>query len=239
MVSKRSRRYRNVIQDVELDTPLPATRAISLVKQMATAKFPESVELHVRTGADPRHANQQFRDVVSLPHGTGKAVTVFVFVAPANAKFAEDGGADYVMSDELIDRIEKGWAEFDVSIATPDVMPKIARLGRLLGRKGLMPSPRSGGVVPPQDLPTAIAAAKKGRVELRMDKTAVIHVRIGSVAFEEEQLLENLVSVSSAIFKGRPEAVKGDFVKTVSMCSTMGPGVPLDIADLNALTTKN
>ena len=216
-------------------TPQQPREAVAFAKKAAYAKFDEAVELHLATAADPRHADQQIREVATLPHGTGKPVRVFVFAEGEAARAAQEAGADYVANDELIKKIEEGWSDFDISIATPDQMGKLGRLGRFLGRKGLMPNPRTGTVVPPQDIRKAIDTMKKGRAEIRMDKTANVHVRIGTVKFTEDQLVDNLASVYATIARARPAGVKGQFVKTATLATTMGPGIKLDVAGLEEL----
>ena len=209
--------------------------AVALAKAASFAKFDESVELHIHTSADVRHAEQQIREVVSLPHGTGKTVRVLVFADGLAAEAAREAGADYVADDEIIKKIEGGWADFEVAVATPDQMGKIGRLGRYLGRKGLMPNPRTGTVVQPDNVKSAIESAKKGRAELRLDRGANIHARIGTVAFEDNQILENLASVYSTIVRAKPDGVKGTFVKSVTLCTTMGPGFKLDQSALEKM----
>lgn len=211
------------------DVPRSAEDAVALVKSLAPANFDETVELHVSTGADPRHAEQQIREVAPLPHGTGNVTRVMVFAEGEAARAAEAAGADYIADDEIIKKIEGGWTDFDVSIATPDQMGKIGRLGRFLGRKGLMPNPRTGTVVQAEDVADAIDKVKKGRTEIRMDRDAIIHVRVGKVSFSEEQLLENLESVVSTIVRAKPSALKGNLIKSATLTSTMGPPVKLEI----------
>lgn len=234
-MAKHGKRYNAAAEAAGFDTHAPSD-AVTLAKEFSKVKFNEAIELHVATGADPRHADQQLREVAELPHGTGKDVRVFVFAQGDAARAALDAGADYVADDELIKRIEGGWSEFDVAIATPDQMGKIGRLGRYLGRKGLMPNPRTGTVVQPDNVKSAIESAKKGRAELKLDRGANIHARIGTVGFEVDQILENLTSVYSTILQAKPEGVKGTFVKTVSICTTMGPGFKLDQAELEKMT---
>ncbi|MBI2965327.1 MAG: 50S ribosomal protein L1 [Chloroflexi bacterium] len=212
--------------------------AISAAKKVAYAKFDETVELHILTTADPRHADQQLREVATLPHGTGKKVRVMVFAEGDGARSARDSGADYVIDEATTKRIEEGWSDFEVAIATPDMMGKIGRLGRFLGRKGLMPNPRTGTVVQAQDLPRAIADAKKGRVELKMDKTAIIHAPIGKLSFEERALLENLTSIISTINRAKPAGIKGAFMKSATLTTTMGPGIKLDLPALQTLQVE-
>ncbi len=229
-----SKRYTSALKIID-DTFYSPLEAVANVKATATARFVETIELHVKTNADPRHADQQLRAVVSLPHGTGKPVRVFAFVEVDMASVAKEAGADYILSDEYLRKIEAGWSDFDASIATPQVMPKIAKLGRYLGRKGLMPNPRTGTVVQPDNVAQSIKLAKKGRMELRMDRTAVIHASVGTAAFNEQQLLENLTTVYRVIFSSKPDAVKGDFIKSASICSTMGPGISLNLSAMAAL----
>ena len=210
--------------------------AVALAKKSAFAKFDETVELHITTSADVRHAEQQIREIVSLPHGTGKNVRVLVFAEGPAADVAREAGADYVADDAIIKQIEGGWTDFEVAIATPDQMGKIGRLGRYLGRKGLMPNPRTGTVVQPDAIADAIDAARKGRVEIRMDKTAVVHTAIGKVSFSEEALVENLKMVVTTLNKAKPDAVKGQLIKKATLATTMGPGINLDLSELEALT---
>jgi large subunit ribosomal protein L1 len=211
------------------EVPRSAVDAVALVKSLATAKFDETVELHISTSADPRQADQQIREVAPLPHGTGKVTRVVVFAEGETARAAEAAGADYVADEEIIAKIEDGWTDFDVSIATPDQMAKIGRLGRFLGRKGLMPNPRTGTVVQADDIATAIEDMKKGRTEIRMDRDANIHVLVGKVSFSEEQLLENLESVVGTMVRAKPTGLKGQLVRSATLTSTMGPPVKLVI----------
>jgi len=211
------------------EVPRSAVDAVALVKSLATAKFDETVELHISTSADPRQADQQIREVAPLPNGTGKVTRVVVFAEGETARAAEAAGADYVADEEIIAKIEDGWTDFDVSIATPDQMAKIGRLGRFLGRKGLMPNPRTGTVVQADDIATAIEDMKKGRTEIRMDRDANIHVLVGKVSFSEEQLLENLESVVGTMVRAKPSGLKGQLVRSATLTSTMGPPVKLVI----------
>ena len=233
---KHSKRFTAGTTLIDREKKYDPAEAISLVKQTANAKFDETIEIHFRTTADPRHADQQLRGVATLPAGLGKKVRVAVFTAGEAARVATEAGADVVGADDLVERIEGGFLEFDVAIATPDMMGKIGRLGRILGRKGLMPNPRTNTVVQEADIPGAIAEAKKGRVELRMDRTAIIHSAVGKASFDEKALLENLTAVVDTINTLRPTAIKGPFVKTAYLTSTMGPSVPLDLA--TTLTLK-
>ena len=232
---KHSRRYSSVAERVEEDRDYQPLEAIELVKEVSTAKFDETVEVHLRTNSDPRHADQMVRGVTVLPHGLGKPVRVLVFAGADAGDIARQAGADYVGEDDLIEKIEGGWMEFEVGLAVPQVMPKIGRLGRILGRTGLMPNPRSGTMVQPQDLPRAIQEAKAGRVEYRTDRTAIIHSAFGKVSFDAKQLLENLASLMDAILKEKPTALKGPLLRSAYLTSSMGPGISLDLAGLQAL----
>jgi large subunit ribosomal protein L1 len=232
---KHSRRYSAVAERVEPDRDYQPQEAVELVKELSNAKFDETVEVHLRTNADPRHADQMVRGVTVLPHGLGKQVRVLVFASADVAEIARQAGADYVGEDELIAQIEGGWMEFDVGLAVPQVMPKIGRLGRILGRSGLMPNPRSGTMVQPQDLPRVIQEAKAGRVEYRTDRTAIIHSPVGKISFTTDQLVDNLATLVGSIISDKPSAVKGSFLRSAYMSSSMGPGIPLDLASLQAL----
>ncbi len=230
-----SRRYSSVAEKVDLKRLYDPTDAIDLLKEVSTAKFDETVELHLRTNVDPRHADQMIRGVVGLPHGLGKTVRVLVFAGAEGAEEARQAGADYVGEDDLIERIESGWVEFDVGLATPQVMPKIGTLGRILGRRGLMPNPRSGAMVQPQDLPRAIQDSKGGRTEYRTDRTAIIHSALGKVSFESSMLLDNLTALIDAIIRDRPAALKGPYLRSAYLTSSMGPSISMDLASLQAL----
>ena len=212
--------------------------AAELVKKTATAKFDETIELHIRTGADPRHADQIVRGVTVLPHGVGKPLRVTVFTDGEAVAVAEQAGADFVGNDDLIQRVEGGWVDFDVAIATPDMMGKIGRLGRYLGRRGLMPNPRTGTVVQADDLPRVIEESKKGRVEYRLDRTGLMHLAIGKASFEEQQILDNLLTMIDNVVRARPSGVKGQFIIAAYLTSTMGPSIPLDVATLTTTTVQ-
>ena len=201
--------------------------AISLVKKTAVAKFDETIEAHIRTGCDGRHADQQIRGAVVLPHGTGKTVRVLVFAKGAKATEAEAAGADYVGGEELIPKIQNdGWFEFDVVVATPDMMGVVGRLGRVLGPKGLMPNPKAGTVT--MDVTKAINDIKAGKIEYRLDKTNIVHVPVGKASFTEEQLADNFKAIMDAIVKAKPSALKGQYIKNITLTATMGPGVKVD-----------
>ena len=234
-MAKYSKRYAAVAEKVEEDRLYDPEAAIALTKDLSTAKFDETVELHLRTNVDPRHADQMVRGVAAMPHGLGKTVRGLVFADSEAAEIARAAGADFAGEDDLIAQVESGWAEFDIGLAVPNVMPKIGKLGRVLGRRGLMPNPRSGTMVQPQDLPRAIQEAKAGRLEYRTDRTAIIHCPIGKVSFETNQLLDNLSSLMDAIVRDRPDGVKGTFLRSAYLTSSMGPSVPLDMSVLQAL----
>ena len=227
----RSKKYKEALKSYDRTQIFDADAAIAQVKKMASAKFDETVEVHLRTGCDGRHADQQIRGAVVLPHGTGKTVRVLVFAKGVKADEAQAAGADYVGAEELIPRIQNdGWLDFDVVVATPDMMGVVGRLGRILGPKGLMPTPQAGTVT--MDVTKALADIKAGKIEYRMDKANIIHVPIGKVSFTEEALLDNFNTVVGAIVKARPAAVKGAFLKSVTVASTMGPGVKINTIKL-------
>jgi large subunit ribosomal protein L1 len=228
-MASHGKQYRNATQLIEPTREYEPQEAIALAKQAAFAKFDETVELHLHMGLDPRHADQQVRGVASLPHGLGKQVRVAVFTQGEGVKIAEDAEADHVGLDDLVKKIEGGWLELDVAIATPDVMGKVSKLGKILGRKGMMPNPKSGTIVPPQDLPRAINEARKGRVDFRIDKTAVIHVPVGKASFDNDKLLDNLSSLIESVIKAKPSGAKGQYVKSATLSTSMGPGIKLDL----------
>ena len=232
---KHSKRYQEASKLVDRSKTYLPEEAIELAQKASYAGFDETVEVHLRMGVNPRSADQQVRGVALLPHGLGRKIRVLVFAQGEAIKLAEEAGADYAGADELIKKIENGWLEFDVSIATPDMMPKVAKLGRILGRRGLMPNPKSGTVVPLQDLPRAINEARKGRVEFRLDRTAIIHLPIGKVGFDKNKLLENLAAVIEAIVKAKPSGAKGQYIRSISLCTSMGPGFKLDLKSAMAL----
>ena len=224
---KRGKKYIEAAKLVDRTQLYDTNEAVALVKKTAGAKFDETVEIHIRTGCDGRHADQQIRGAVVLPHGTGKTVRVLVFAKGAKLDEALAAGADHVGGEELIPRIQKdGWLDFDVVVATPDMMGVVGRLGRVLGPKGLMPNPKAGTVT--MDVTKAIKDIKAGKIEYRLDKTNIIHCPIGKASFTEEQLAENLKALTDAVVKAKPAAVKGQFLKSVTLTSTMGPGVKLN-----------
>ena len=232
---KHGKRYGEASKLVDKSRAYSPEEAIDLAKKASYAKFDETVELHLKMGVNPRSADQQVRGVVLLPSGLGKKERVLVFAQGEAIKLAEEAGADYAGADELIKQIESGWLEFDVSIATPDMMSKVAKLGRILGRRGLMPNPKSGTVVSPQDLHRVVSEARKGRAEFRLDRTAIIHLPIGKISFDKDKLLENLAAVVEAIVKAKPSGAKGQYIRSASLCSSMGPGFKLNIESMLAL----
>ena len=224
---KRGKKYVEAAKNIEKGNLYDVAEAVSLVKKTAIAKFDETIEAHIRTGCDGRHAEQQIRGAVVLPHGTGKKIRILVFAKDAKAEEAKAAGADYVGGDELIPKIQKeNWFEFDVVVATPDMMGVVGRLGRVLGPKGLMPNPKAGTVT--MDVTKAIQDIKAGKIEYRLDKTNIIHVPLGKASFTEEQITDNFQTLIEAVIKARPAAVKGQFLKSVTLSSTMGPGVKIN-----------
>ncbi len=234
---KRSKKYLEALKQIDRTRYYSPKEAIELAKKTSYADFDETVEVHMRLGVDPRHADQQVRSVVLLPHGLGKKVRVLVFAEGEAEKIAREAGADYVGSDDLVKKIQEGWLDFDVAIAIPQVMGKVGRLGKILGPRGLMPNPKAGTIVPPDDLPRAIKEARQGRVEFRVDRTANIHVPIGKVSFPTEKLLENMAALIEAVKKAKPPTAKGTYIKKISVATTMGPGIKLDTSQALALET--
>ncbi|MEX2426546.1 MAG: 50S ribosomal protein L1 [Thermomicrobiaceae bacterium] len=228
---KHGKKYLEALKHLEQDKQYAPEEAVELVKKMAYANFDETVEVHFRLGIDPRQADQQLRTSVTLPHGTGKTTRVLVFAAGEAEKIAQDAGADYVGNDDLVAQIQGGWLEFDAAIAVADQMSKVGGLGRILGRRGLMPNPRSGTVVREvDDLPRVISELKGGRIEFRNDRTGLLHVEIGKKSFDAQQLLENFNTVVDTIFREKPEGIKGIYCRSITVTSTMSPGVPVDVA---------
>ena len=228
---KRGKKYQDAAKLIDRSVQYDVAEAVDLVKKSATAKFDETVELHVRLGVDGRHADQQVRGAVVLPHGTGKKVRVLVFAKGDMVAEAEAAGADYVGGDELIPKIQNdGWFEFDVVVATPDMMGVVGRLGRVLGPKGLMPNPKAGTVT--MDVTKAVKDIKAGKIEYRLDKTNIIHCPVGKASFTQEQLADNFQALMGAIIKAKPASAKGQYLRSVTMTSTMGPGVKLNTAKL-------
>ena len=228
---KRGKKYIEAAKLIERGNLYEKAEAVALVKKSAVAKFDETIEAHIRTGCDGRHADQQIRGAVVLPHGTGKKVRILVFAKDAKAEEAKAAGADYVGAEDLIPKIQnEGWFEFDVVVATPDMMGVVGRLGRVLGPKGLMPNPKAGTVT--MDVTKAINDIKAGKIEYRLDKTNIIHVPVGKASFTEEQLADNFQTLIDAVLKAKPATLKGAYLKSVTLTSTMGPGVKLNVAKL-------
>lgn len=228
-MATHGKKYQEAFGKIDRERLYEPTEALALAKETATANFDETVEVHIRLGVDPRHADQLVRDVVVLPHGLGKTVRVLVFAQGEGASLAREAGADVVADDdETIQKIQAGWTDFDVAIATPDMMGKVGRLGRILGPRGLMPNPKAGTVVPEDDLPRIIEETKAGRVEFRVDKTANLHVPIGKASFEEKNLYDNMAALIEAVKKARPPASKGQYMRKVTVTTTMGPGIKVD-----------
>jgi len=226
---KHGKKYQDAVQLLDKNSVYSPDDAIRLAKEMSRSQFDETVELHLRMGLDPRNASQQVRGVALLPHGLGVKIRILVFAQGEAEKIAMEAGADYAGGDELIKKIEGGWLEFDTAVATPDMMSKVAKLGRILGRRGLMPNPKSGTVVASDDLPRVINDASKGRVEFRLDRTAIIHLPLGKISFEDDKLKDNLTAVIEAIMQAKPSGVKGQYVRSATLTTTMGPGIKLDL----------
>src|ERR687893_1436943 len=229
---RHGKKYRDVAKLVEPRRPYPPDDAARLLKETSVVAFDPSVEAHIRLGVDPRHADQMVRGTVVLPHGTGKQVRVIVFAQGEKAQEALRAGADEVGGEDLVKRIEAGWLEFDVALATPDMMGMVGRLGRILGRRGLMPNPKSGTIT--FDLERAIREVKAGRVEFKVDKTGIIHVPFGKASFEPGQLNENLATLVDAVNRARPSVAKGQYFRNLTVASTMGPGIRVDVPALLA-----
>ena len=232
-MKKRGKKYQDAVKSFDKTKQYDPAEAVSIVKKNATAKFDETIEVHIRTGCDGRHADQQIRGAVVLPHGTGKTVRVLVFAKGAKADEAQAAGADYVGAEELIPKIQnEGWLDFDVVVATPDMMSVVGRLGRVLGPKGLMPNPKAGTVT--MDVTKAINDIKAGKIEYRLDKANIIHVPVGKASFSEADLADNFQSLMDAIVKARPSTLKGTYLKNITLTSTMGPGVRVNAASYGA-----
>ena len=233
--SKKGKKWLEAAKNVDPTKLYGPLEAIKLAKEIHPAKFDETVEIHIRTGLDPRHAEQQIRGSTVLPHGLGRVMRVLVFTEGEAAGAARAAGADFVGSDDLIKQIEGGWTDFDVAIATREMMGKVGRLGRVLGPRGLMPNPRSGTVVGAEDIAKTIAEAKQGRVEFRLDRLANIHVPFGKVSFEESALRENLATFIEAVNAAKPREAKGQFIRSMTLTTTMGPGIRLDLQQTLAM----
>jgi large subunit ribosomal protein L1 len=236
---KHGKKYLAALAKIDRNQYYSPAESVDLAKETSSVGFDATVEVHIRLGVDPRHADQQVRDVVVLPHGLGKTVRVLVFAQGEGATWARQAGADLVADDdETLAKIQAGWTDFDVAIATPDVMGKVGRLGRVLGPRGLMPNPKAGTVVPAEDLARTIEEAKAGRVEFRVDKTSNLHVPIGKVSFEKEQLYDNMAALMEAIKKAKPATTKGTYVRRVTLTTTMGPGIKVDPTQAQAMEVR-
>jgi large subunit ribosomal protein L1 len=230
-MAKHGKQYRAVAEKVDQEQLYSPEEAIALVKETSFVKFDATVEVHLRLGIDPRHADQNIRTTVALPHGTGKTVRVLVFAQGEAVQAALDAGADFAGSDDIIAKIDKeNFFDFDIAIATPDMMGKVGRIGRKLGPRGLMPNPKSGTIVPAEDLPNTIREVRGGRVEFRNDKTGILHVAIGKVSFTPEQIHENFMALMDAVKTAKPSGAKGTYIRTITLTSTMGPGIPVNPA---------
>ncbi|MBI2871875.1 MAG: 50S ribosomal protein L1 [Chloroflexi bacterium] len=237
-MATRGKKYQEALSLVERGRAYSPQEAVELAKQASRRAFDETVELHLRTTADTKQAEQMVRGVAVLPNGLGRKIRVLVFSQGDAARVAEQAGADYVGGDDLVQKIESGWLEFDVAIATPDMMGRIGKLGRILGRKGLMPNPRTGTVIQPGEIARAVEDARKGRVEYRMDRTAIIHAPVGKASFESRALLENLATLVESVMRQRPAGVKGQFVRSAYLTTTMGPSIKLDLPTTLSLTVE-
>lgn len=225
---KRGKRYQGAFEKVDRMQAMQPADAVKLVKECATAKFDETIELHLNMGVDPRHADQQIRGVVTMPSGTGRQEVIVVFANPEGQTLAKEAGADEVGADELADRIQKGWTDFTMVLATPDMMRVVGKLGRVLGPRNMMPSPKTGTIVPAEDLPRVINEARLGRVDYRIDKTSNLHIPIGKASFTEDALMANLSAIMEAVAAAKPSSIKGVYLKKATLTSTMGPGVIMD-----------
>ena len=233
-MAKHGKTYVESLAKVDRNREYTPHEAVKLMKEVKRAKFDESVEVHFRTGLNVRHADEQLRGTIALPHGLGKEVTIAVFAKGDKAKEAEEAGADFVGADDLAAKVQDGWMDFDIAIATPDMMPVVGRLGRILGPSGKMPNPKVGTVT--MDVAKAVQESKAGKVEYRTDRTAIVHMTVGKTSFSDEQLLDNYRAVMEEIMRAKPSAAKGKYIRTVTMASTMGPGIKVDpsrLKDLN------
>jgi large subunit ribosomal protein L1 len=225
---KHGKKYLEAAAKVDRDTYYQPREALALARETAITKFDSTIEVHIRMGVDPRHAEQQVRETVQLPHGLGKQVRVLAFAEGDEARAAQKAGADYIADEETITRIQGGWTDFDATVATPQMMGKVGRLGKVLGPRGLMPNPKTGTVVPGVDLPRVIQELKAGRVEFRIDRTANLHVPIGKASFDTDKLFENFAALMEVVRKARPASAKGTYIRRITLSSTMGPGIKVD-----------
>jgi len=228
-MAEHGKKYQEVAKLIDAAKVYPSLEAIELAKKTSYSKFDGSVQVHLKMGVDPKASDQQVRGIALLPNGLGKKVRVLVFAQGEAIKIAEEAGADFAGADDIVKKIEDGWTDFDVAVATPDMMGKVGKLGKILGRKGLMPNPKSGTVAAAKDLPRVIQDSRKGRVEFRLDRTGIIHAVIGKVSFEANKLQENMTALMEAIIKAKPSRAKGQYVKTAYLSTTMGPGIRLDL----------
>jgi large subunit ribosomal protein L1 len=227
-MAKHGKKYLEAAAKVDINTYYQPREAVALARETAITKFDSTIEVHIRMGVDPRHAEQQVRETVQLPHGLGKKVRVLVFAEGDEARAAQKAGADYIADDETITKIQGGWTDFDATVATPQMMGKVGRLGKILGPRGLMPNPKTGTVVPGVDLPRVIDELKAGRVEFRIDKSANLHVPIGKASFETDKLYDNFAALMEVVRRARPASAKGIYIRRITLASTMGPGIKVD-----------
>ena len=227
---KHGKKYREAVEKIDRTREYPPEEALRLAKETSYTRFDSTIEVHVRLGVDPRHADQQVRETVMLPNGLGKTVRILAFAEGDAARAATEAGADYIADDEVVERIQGGWMDFDATVATPNMMGKVGRLGKILGPRGLMPNPKAGTVVQEEDLPRVINELKAGRVEFRIDRTANLHVPIGKASFETQQLLENYEALMDAVTRARPASAKGAYIRKITVTSTMGPGIRVDVS---------
>ena len=227
---KHGKKYREAVEKIDRTREYPPEEALRLAKETSYTRFDSTIEVHVRLGVDPRHADQQVRETVMLPNGLGKTVRILAFAEGDAARSATEAGADYIADDEVVERIQGGWMDFDATVATPNMMGKVGRLGKILGPRGLMPNPKAGTVVQEEDLPRVINELKAGRVEFRIDRTANLHVPIGKASFETQQLLENYEALMDAVTRARPASAKGAYIRKITVTSTMGPGIRVDVS---------
>lgn len=227
-MGKRGKNYRNAVAMVDRETFYEPRQALELAQQTAYTKFDPTIEVHIRLGVDPRQAEEQVRETVMFPHGLGKTVRIIAFAEGDDARLAEQSGAEHIVDDELTKKIQDGWTDFDAAVATPSMMGKVGRLGKILGPRGLMPNPKAGTVVPGEDLPRVIKELKAGRVEFRLDRTANLHVPIGKASFETDKLYENMAELMEVVKRAKPASSKGSYIRKIVLSNTMGPGVKVD-----------
>jgi large subunit ribosomal protein L1 len=235
-MTKHGKKYQESTKLLENNKTYPPLEAIELTKKASYTKFDESLELHLHMGLDPRHADQQIRGVILLPHGLGKKLRILVFTQGEAVKISEEAKADYVGGDELVKKIEEGWLDFDVAIATPDMMGRIGKLGKILGRRGLMPNPKLGTVVAATELPRVISDARKGRAEFKLDRTGNVHLTLGKVSFEADKLMDNLSTAIEAVLRAKPSGAKGQYIKSATIATSMGPGIKLELKSIMSMT---